>query len=250
MGRFDGKGILITGAASGIGRATAQRFASEGGHVYGVDVNEAGLKETGALIAQAGGKFDFGVHDLMQHDACFDAVTAGVETLGGLNALCNVAGASKMTNFADMPEEHWNFMIGINLSAVAFMSQAAVPHLLETQGAIVNVASVAGMIGQAYTVAYCAAKGGVVQLTKAMAAEYIKRDIRINAVSPGGVKTPMNQSFEFPEDCDFKLVQRYAGWRGLCEPEEIASAIAYLASDEARYVNGSVLSIDGGIAAT
>jgi NAD(P)-dependent dehydrogenase (short-subunit alcohol dehydrogenase family) len=250
MGRFDGKGILITGAASGIGRATAQRFSSEGGHVYGVDVNEAGLKETGALIAEAGGKFDFGAHDLMQRHACFEAVKAGVDTLGGLNVLCNVAGASKMTNFADMAEEHWHFMIGINLSAVAFMSQAAIPHLLETKGAIVNVASVAGMIGQAYTAAYCAAKGGVVQLTKALAAEYIKRDLRVNAVSPGGVKTPMNKNFEFPDDCDFELVKRYAGWRGLCEAEEIAGAIAYLGSDEARYVNGSILSIDGGVAAS
>lgn len=250
MGRFDGKGVLITGAASGIGRASAVRIASEGGQVYGVDVNEAGLKETASLVADAGGKLSFGVHDLMRRDACFEAVAAGAGTLGGLHVLCNVAGASKMVNFVDMPEEHWNFMIGLNLSAVAFMCQAAVPHLLETKGAIVNVASVAGMIGQAYTVAYCAAKGGVVQLTKALAAEYIKQDIRINAVSPGGVKTPMNQNFEFPDGCDFKLVQRYAGWRGLCEAEEIAGAIAYLASDEARYVNGAVLSIDGGVAAT
>ncbi len=250
MGRFDGKGILITGAASGIGRASAQRFASEGGHVFGVDVNEGGLKETASLVAEAGGRFDYGVHDLLQRDGCFASVEAGVGTLGKLDVLCNVAGASKMTHFHEMTEEHWSFIIGINLSAVAFMSQAAVPHLLQTKGAIVNVASVAGMIGQAYTAAYCAAKGGVVQLTKALAAEYIKRDIRINAVSPGGVKTPLNQDFQFPDECDFKLVQRYAGWRGMCEAEEIAGAIAYLASDEARYVNGSVLSIDGGVAAT
>ncbi len=250
MGRFDGKGILITGAASGIGRATAQRLAGEGGHVFGVDVNEDGLKETAGLVSDAGGKFDFGAHDLMRRDGCFDAVNAGVGTLGRLDVLCNVAGASKMTHFHEMTEEHWSFMIGINLSAVAFMSQAAVPRLLETKGAIVNVASVAGMIGQAYTAAYCAAKGGVVQLTKALAAEYIKQDIRINAVSPGGVKTPLNKNFQFPDEADFELVKRYAGFRGMCEADEIAGAIAYLASDEARYVNGTVLSIDGGVAAS
>jgi len=114
----------------------------------------------------------------------------------------------------------------------------------------VNVASVAGLVGQAYTAAYCATKGGVVMLTRALAAEYAKRHIRVNAVAPGGVKTNLSSNLQFPDGMDWKLVQRYVGHRGLCEPEEIAAAIAYLASDEARFVNGAVLSIDGGIAGT
>lgn len=113
-----------------------------------------------------------------------------------------------------------------------------------------NVASVAGLVGQAYTAAYCAAKGGVVMLTKALAAEYAKTPLRINAVAPGGVKTALHGRLRFPPEMDWSLVKRYMGWRGLCEPQEIAAAIAYLASAEARFVHGAILSVDGGVAGT
>jgi meso-butanediol dehydrogenase/(S,S)-butanediol dehydrogenase/diacetyl reductase len=177
-------------------------------------------------------------------------VEAALADTGQLDVLCNVAGASQFHLFEEMTEAQWAFLLGINLSAVAFMCQAAIPHLLQRKGAIVNVSSVAGIVGQAYTVAYCAAKGGVIMLTRSLAAEYAKSDLRVNAVAPGGVKTPLNSKLDFPKEMDWKLVKRYMGWRGLCEPQEIAAAIAYLGSDEARFVNGSVLSIDGGVAAT
>lgn len=250
MARFDGKVALVTGAASGIGRATALLLAREGARIYGADVNEAGLKETALQVQAAGGTMQGGRHDLTQRDDCFAAVDAAVGAFGQLDVLCNVAGGTKFHIYEDMPEADWNFLVALNLSAVAFTCQAAIPHLLKTQGAIVNVSSVAGLVGQAYTVAYCAAKGGVVMLTKALAAEYAKKGIRINAVAPGGVKTPLNEKIDFPEGIDWKLVKRYMGHRGLCEPEEIADAIAYLASHEARFVHGTILSIDGGIAAT
>ena len=112
-----------------------------------------------------------------------------------------------------------------------------------------NAASVAGLVGQAYTVAYCASKGGVVQLTRALAMEYVETGLRVNAVAPGGVETPMNENLRFPEAMDWKLVKPYMGWRGMAKPEEIAAAVAYLASDEARFVHGAILSIDGGVAA-
>jgi NAD(P)-dependent dehydrogenase (short-subunit alcohol dehydrogenase family) len=249
MRRFEGKAALITGAASGIGRATALRLASEGAALHGADVDEAGLAETASQVQAAGGKMTASRHDLTQRDACFAAVEAAHASLGRLDVLGNIAGISRFHLFEELPESDWNLMLAVNLSAVLWTSQAALPHLVETKGAIVNAASVAGLIGQAYTVAYCATKGGVVQLTRALAMEYIDRGVRVNAVAPGGVDTPMNRTMHFPKAMDWRLVKPYMGRRGMAQPEEIAAAIAYLASDEARFVHGAILSIDGGVAA-
>ena len=247
--RFDGKVALITGAASGIGRATAVRMAAEGASIYGVDIDEAGLAETAKTVTEAGGRMENGRFDLTRRADCFGCVEAAIAQFGALHVLGNIAGASQFHHFAEMSEDDWNFLIALNLSAVAFTSQAAIPHLIETKGAIVNAASVAGLIGQAYTVAYCAAKGGVVQLTRALAMEYLETGLRVNAVAPGGVNTPLSQKLVFPEEMNWKLVKPYMGRRGLAEADEIAAAIAYLASDEARFIHGTILSIDGGVAA-
>jgi NAD(P)-dependent dehydrogenase (short-subunit alcohol dehydrogenase family) len=250
MGRFDGKVALLTGAASGIGRATARLFAAEGARIYGADIDEAGLGETAREICAAGGAMECGRFDLTRPADCRGAVAAARSAFGQLDVLGNIAGMSQFHLFEEMPEDDWHRLIALNLSAVAFTSQAAIPHLLETSGNIVNVASVAGLIGQAYTVAYCAAKGGVIQLTRALAAEYAKTPLRINAVAPGGVKTPLNEKIAFPEEMDWKLAKRYVGHRGMAEAEEIAEAIAYLASDQARFVHGTIFSIDGGVSAS
>jgi NAD(P)-dependent dehydrogenase (short-subunit alcohol dehydrogenase family) len=249
MQRFADKIALVTGAASGIGRATAVRLASEGAGVYGADLDEAGLEETAALVAGVGGRMEGGGFDLRRRTDCFAAVEAAVSAFGRLDALANIAGVSRFHIFTEMPEEDWDLLMAINLKAVAFTCQAAIPYLLESRGAVVNAASVAGLVGQAYTVAYCASKGGVVQLTRALAMEYVETGLRVNAVAPGGVETPMNENLRFPDAMDWKLVKPYMGRRGMAKPEEIAAAVAYLASDEARFVHGAILSVDGGVAA-
>jgi NAD(P)-dependent dehydrogenase (short-subunit alcohol dehydrogenase family) len=249
MERFQDRVALITGAASGIGRSTALRLASEGAAVFGTDIDASGLEETARRVAAEGGRMESRRFDLARREECQAAVEATVTTFGKLDVLGNIAGISRFFLFEQMREEDWDLVLGVNLKAVAFTCQAAIPHLLETRGCVVNVASVAGLMGQAYTVAYCASKGAVVQLTRALAMEYIKTGLRVNAVAPGGVDTPMNENMKFPKSMDWKLVEPYTGRRGMAKSEEIAAAIAYLASDEARFVHGAILSIDGGVTA-
>ena len=249
MGRFDGKSTLITGAASGMGRACAQLFASEGASVFGVDVNEAGLAETAQLVTGAGGNIETARVDLRTRSVCWDTVEQAVSAFGGLDVLLNVAGIAQIERMSEITEEDWDRMLAVNQSAVFFLSQAAIPHLEQSHGNIVNVASNAGLMGQAYTVPYCGTKGAVIQMTKAMAMEYMKSPIRVNCVCPSGTRTGITASVSLPDDPDPSLMLRYSGMRGLSEPEEIAEAIAFLASDAARSVHGSVFAIDNGITA-
>jgi len=140
-------------------------------------------------------------------------------------------------------------VLAVNLSGPFYLCQESIPHLLETHGNIVNVASNAGLMGQAYTAAYCASKGGLVQLTRSLAMEYIKQPLRVNAVCPSGTDTPMNVGIEFPEGIDWKLIDRYTGVRGFADASDLASAIAYIASDEAKAVHGAIFSVDQGMMA-
>jgi len=247
--RFDGKVALVTGAASGMGRATCLRLAAEGAQIFGVDIDEKGLEETADAIREAGGQAETRVCDVSRRDPCFAAVDAALAAWGRLDVLANVAGIVRFAHTPEMSEQDWNLVLAVNLSGPLYLSQAAIPHLLESGGNIVNVASNAGLMGQAYTAAYCASKGGLVQLTRSLAMEYMKRGIRINAVCPAGTDTPMNRTVEFPDDVDGKLIRRYMTQRGFAQPEDIASAIAYLASDEARAVHGSIFSVDNGMMA-
>lgn len=244
-----GKVALVTGPASGLGRATALKLADAGASLMLVDVNEAGLAESAALIEERGVAAATKVADLSDPAACKAVVGAALERFGRLDALCNVAGLIYLANTPDMPLDQYRRTIDVNLSAPFLLSQAAIPHLLETNGAIVNVASSASYIGEAYAAAYCASKWGLVGMTKAMAMEFQKKPIRINAVAPGGMVTNIAANFIPPENCDFDLITRFSGMRGTVEVDDVADMILLLASEAGRGFHGACLSIDAGITA-
>lgn len=243
---MSGKAAIVTGAASGLGRAAALRLAEAGALLTLVDVNAEGLAETAALI---GG--DPLIHPANLADAakCAPVVAATVERFGRLDALCNVAGIIKFANSHEMDPRLWDLTLAINLTAPFLLSQAAIPHLLETNGAIVNVASTAAMVGEAYAAAYCASKAGLVQMTKAMAMEYSRKPIRINAVAPGGMITNIADGLTMPEGVEYDLIQRYSGLRGQVEVADVAEAVAMLASPAGRGYHGTCITIDAGITA-
>lgn len=241
------KVALVTGAASGLGRATARKLAEAGADLCIVDVNADRLAETAGMLGNAGVL----VHtaDLADPDACIGAVAAAVERFGRLDSLCNIAGIIRMANSADMPRDHYLQTIAINLNAPWFLSQAALPHLLEANGAIVNCASSAALIGEAYAAAYCASKAGLMNMTKAMAMEFARKPIRINAVAPGGMITNIADGMTFPAEAEMDLVARYSGLRGQVEVDDVADLITMLASPAGRSYHGACISIDAGITA-
>lgn len=244
---LSGKVALVTGAASGLGRATAVKLAAEGARLWLVDVAAEGLAETVEQLGSADVRSE--VADLSDPAACHAVVARAVEAYGRLDALCNVAGLIYLANTPDMPRDRYERTIDVNLNAPFFLSQAAIPHLLETNGAIVNVASCASYIGEAYAAAYCASKWGLVGMTKAMAMEFQKKAIRINAVAPGGMMTNIAANYVPPEGCDIELLKRFSGMRGLVEVQDVADLIVLLASEAGRGFHGATLSIDAGITA-
>jgi meso-butanediol dehydrogenase/(S,S)-butanediol dehydrogenase/diacetyl reductase len=246
--RFEGKAVMITGAASGIGRASALRLGREGARLFACDIDPSGLEAFAAEAKEQEGGIQVDTHvlDVSDGPACRDAVARAVETCGKLDVLCNIAGISKLDLLENYDDELWHRMIGVNLSSVFFLSQAAMPHLVETRGNIVNMASTAGIQGQAYNAIYCAAKHGVVALTRSNAQEFARKGVRVNAVCPGGVLTPLLRATAMPEGADPELFGRMMPLLPLGRPEEIATAVAYLASDDARYITGHTLTLDGG----
>lgn len=249
MERFIGKTAIVTGAGSGLGRAVAQRLAREGASIACLDLSLPAAETVVGEIAGHGGNARAFACDVADPQSAAAAVDAAAAALGTPAVLVNCAGIGGFANSHDLPADEWSRIIAVNLTGTFLVCQATLRHMLAAgNGSIVNIASTAGLMGQPYSAAYCASKGGVVQLTRALADEYVGRGIRVNAVSPGGIATPMLRQFHsLPADADPSRLAKLRTPLGLCEPDEVAALVAFVASDEGRYMTGAVVAFDGGI---
>ena len=242
MTTLDGKVTLVTGASAGLGAATARLFAQRGASVFGVARDAERMAEVFADVP--GGRFSS--VDVTSPQACNQAVADCVEAFGRLDVLVNVAGFHQMRHTATVTDAEWERDLAVNLNGPFFLCRAALPHLLEVGGNIVNVSSIAGVEGEVYSAGYCAAKHGIVGLTKALAVEFTKERLRVNAVCPGGMPTAQTTEFSAPDGADWDLIMRIASPRGFMATDDVAKAIAFLASDDAAAIHGAVYRVDNG----
>jgi NAD(P)-dependent dehydrogenase (short-subunit alcohol dehydrogenase family) len=242
MTQLNGKVALVTGASAGLGAATARLFAERGASVFGIARDADRLAEVFAGVP--GGRF--ASVDITTADACRDAVAQCVAEFGRLDALVNVAGFHQMRHTLDVTDDDWDRDLAVNLNGPFFLCRAALPHLLVAGGSIVNVASIAGVEGEVYSAGYCAAKHGLVGLTRSLAIEFTADRLRVNAICPGGMRTAQVTEFAAPDNADWNLIMRIAAPRGFMDVADVAKTIAFLASDDAAAVHGAVYLVDNG----
>jgi len=250
MNLLAGKRAIVTGAASGIGRATALLFAHEGAAVSVVDLHAEGGQAVVATIVARGGKALFVRCDVTRSADCLRAVEHTVDTWGGLDILFNNAGIIQRSTVLDTTEEQWDRVMAVNVKAIFLLSKYAIPHMERAGGgAIINTASGWGLVGGRRAVSYCASKGAVVNMTRAMALDHGEQNIRVNCICPGDTDTPMLRSEAqqlalsdeaFLADAADRPLKRIG------KPEDIAQAALYLASDASSFVTGTALVVDGG----
>ncbi|MCU1499119.1 MAG: hypothetical protein JWM47_3072 [Acidimicrobiales bacterium] len=244
--------VIVTGAASGIGKATAARLAAEGAKVLASDITadalEVSVKEAQAG-ATAGGEVVAHVADISDEAQAAGTIEAAVGRWGGIDGLANIAGMLRTVRTHECDLDLWNKIIGVNLTGTFLMCRAALPHLIESKGAIVNAASTSSFFGHPWMGAYASSKGAIAAFTQTLAVEYCQDGVRANAVAPGSVHSGITHGVEFPDDltkAESKLVRRIMSPTGFGEPEDVAAVVAMLLSNDGRHITGEVIRIDGG----
>jgi NAD(P)-dependent dehydrogenase (short-subunit alcohol dehydrogenase family) len=244
--RLQNKIAIITGAGSGIGRGIALAFIKEGAKVVVADWSEQGGKETVEQIKKENGEAVFIKIDVSEANDVEQMVKTCLDKFGRVDILVNNAGIYRACNLHEMSEEDWDKIIDVNLKSMFLGSKRVIPEMLKQgKGKIINIASIAGLVGFAQSGAYCASKGGVIALTKEMALDYAPKKINVNCICPGVIKTAMTKDM-IADPATKQFLESSTPYPRLGEPEDIAMAAVYLASDESDFVNGNLLVVDGG----
>jgi len=242
MKRFKGKVAIVTGAGSGIGRSTALRMDAEGAILIIVDINEDELTKTKSMLTNAES-----TSKVLDISSPVD-INKFFKDIRKLDALINVAGILRFDNSHEVQIDDWNKILDVNLTGTFFMCSYALPLLLKSKGAIVNVSSSAALGSHAWTAAYSASKGGISAFSKTLAVEYGMKGLNVNCVCPASIETPMSTNPNMPKDIDTRLLKKIMPLDGVNRsPDDIASTIAFLASEDAIHINGIDLRVDGGL---
>jgi NAD(P)-dependent dehydrogenase (short-subunit alcohol dehydrogenase family) len=250
--KLSGQVAIVTGAGSGQGRATALLFAQEGAKVVIGDINEPGATETAQLITRNEGGNALAVKaDVTKRGDAQALVDTALRQYGRLDILINNAGATLFKGIDDTSEEDWDRILNTNLKSIYLCCKAAIPVMRKSGGgSIVNIASVAGLMGMPAHFAYCAAKAGAIHMTKSLALDHGRENIRINCICPGGVRTPMlNEVININDPAQLERIGQQHALGRIAEPEEIARVSLFLCTSEASFMTGAAVTVDGGIAA-